>query len=144
MIETLLSFCINHSTIIILFTGEVAVAEFTNEACRDGGVNPYDSLLFYCKIYEATLLRVVVPSGQQEIISLGDTVADVVLPTGYTAVSLDIIVIDDSKRNFNLTLSIDSASLLKDGYIRCDDTSAKGAQAKCRIGKQLPSLCSLH
>ena len=104
------------------------MAKFKNEACEAGGVKPYDSLLFSCKTYEAVLLRVVFPSRQQEIISLGDTVADVDLPTGYTVVSLDITEIDNSKRNFNLTLSIDNASRLKGGYITCDDTTEKAAK----------------
>ena len=121
-------------------TGETSVAEFTNETCKDGGVNPHDSLLFYCKICEVVLLRVVLPSGQQEVIVLGDSIADVDLPTGYTAVSLDITEIDSSKRNFNLTFSIDNASRLKGGYIKCDDTTGKEAKAKCPIGKLLSSL----
>ena len=116
------------------------MAKFTNEACNTGGVKPYDSLLFYCKIYEAVLLRVILPSGQQEIISLGDSAADVDLPTGYTVVSLDIKEIDNSNRNFNLTLSIDNASRLKGGFIRCDDTADKGAEVRCLIGKLSPSL----
>ena len=110
------------------------MAEFKNEACKADGVKPYDSLLFNCKIYETLLLRVVFPAGDQEIISVGDTPADVNLPPGFSAVSLDITT-ENNNRNFNLTLSIDSASLLKDGYITCDDTSKKRAKARCPIGK---------
>ena len=111
------------------------MANFTNKACFTGGVKPTDSLYFNCKIYGAVLLRVVLPTGDQEIISVGDTAADVVLPLGFTAVSLDIKEIDDSRRNFNLELFIARASLLEDGEIICDDTTPrKEAKAECPIG----------
>ena len=99
------------------------MANFLTEACTTGGVKPSDPLLFTCEVNGVTLLRVMLPTGDQEIISVGDTAADVVLPTGFTAKSLDITVINDSTRNFNLTLSIDSASLLGGGEIICDDTT---------------------
>ena len=104
-----------------------------------------DTLLFTCEVYEAVLLRVVLPTGDQEIISVGDTVTDVALPTGFTAVSLDITEIDDSTRNFNLTLSIDRASHLKGGNIKCDDTTPTNiAMAGCLLGKlNPPANCSL-
>ena len=112
------------------------MADFTNQACVTGGVKPSDPLSFTCEVNEAVLLRVEVPSGNQEIISLGDTAADVALPTGFTAVSLNITEIDESTRNFSLTLSIDSASLLEGGNITCDDTTPKKvAKAGCPIGK---------
>ena len=105
-----------------------------NKACAAGGVRPSDSLLFMCKIYEAVLLRIVLPSGDQEIISLGDTAADVVLPHGFTAVSLNITEIDGHRRNLSLTLSIDNASQLDGGEIKCDNTtSLKEAVARCPI-----------
>ena len=76
----------------------------------------------------------MLPTGDQEIISLGDTAADVDLPPGFTAESLDITVIDGSTRNFNLTLSISSASLLGGGEIICDDTTPNNeANATCPI-----------
>ena len=78
----------------------------------------------------------MLPTGDQEVISSGDTAADVALPSGFTAVSLDITVVDESTRNFNLTLSIDSASRLEGGNITCDDTTpGKVAKAGCPIGK---------
>ena len=122
------------------------MAKFTNEACATDGVKPTDPLLFICKIYDAPFLRVILPSGHQEIISVGDTVADVVLPHGFTAVSLDIREIDHSKRNFNLILSIDSAFQLEGGEITCDNASSlKSAKAGCPIGKLIsPSNFSLH
>ena len=110
------------------------MANFLNEVCTTGGVKPSDPLLFTCEVNGVILLRVVLPTGDQEIISLGDTADDVDLPTGFTAESLDITEIDDSTRNFNLTLSIDSASLLAGGEIICDDTTASNkANATCPI-----------
>ena len=113
------------------------MANFSNEACATGGVKPSDPLLFTCEVNGAILLRVKLSTGDQEIISLGDTPADVDLPPGFTTVSLDIIEIDNSRRNFHLTLSIDNASLLKDGNnITCDDTTPRRtATAICPIGK---------
>ena len=113
-----------------------AVATFTSEACATGGVNPTDPLLFTCEVNGAILLRLVLPTGDMEIVSVGDTAADIALPTGFTAVSLDITEIDRSKRNFHLTISIANASLLGGGEITCDNTtSMKAAKAGCPIGK---------
>ena len=121
------------------------MANFLNEACVTGGVKPSEPLLFNCEVNRSVLLRVVLPTGDQEIISLGDTAADVALPDGFTAVSLNITEIDDSTRNFNLTLSIDRAFRLEDGIITCDNTTSTiTAMAGCPIGKlSRPSNCSL-
>ena len=118
---------------IIAFTGTSAAARFTNESCTTGGVQPNDPLLFTCQLYRAILLRVVLPSGGHEIISIGDTVADVALPSGFDAVSLTITETDNF-RNFDLTLSISTASLLEGGEITCDDTTPiNQAGARCPI-----------
>ena len=110
------------------------MANFTNKECATGGVRPFEPLLFTCEVNGAVLLRVMLPAGDQEIISVGDTPADVALPMGFTAVSLDITEIDNSTRNFKLTLSIESASLLNGGEITCDNTTSRNqAKAKCRI-----------
>ena len=86
----------------------------------------------------------MLPTGDQEIITVGHTADNVVLPTGFTAVSLDITEVEDFKRNFNLTLSIDRASRLAGGEIRCDDISRNVAKAGCPIGKPgPPSKCTL-
>ena len=112
------------------------MATFTNEACATGGVNPTDPLLFTCEVNGVVLLRLVLPTGDQEIVSVGDTAADLSLPTGYTAVSLDITEIDGSRRNFHLTIFIANASLLGGGEIICDNTtSRKAVKAGCPIGK---------
>ena len=124
-----------------LLTEVTAIANFSNEACTTGGVKPYEPLLFTCVVYGAALLRVVLPTGDQEIISIGDTPADVALPAGFTAESLDITEIDGFTRNFNLTFSIDSASLLNGSEIKCDDTTSRNeAKAKCPIIGELSSL----
>ena len=126
----------SHNCAFLQFTDVdlLAVAKFTDEECAAGGVKPSEPLQFTCKIYGVVLLRVVLPTGDQEIISVGDTAAAVALPAGFTAVSLDITEIDESTRNFNLTLSIDSASHLEGGDITCDDTTPKKvAKAGCRI-----------
>ena len=119
--------------IFINFTDATQVANFTNEACANGGVKPSEPLLFICEVY-GVVLRVVLPTGDQEIISIGDTTADVCLPTGFTAMSLNITEIDESTRNIILRLSIASASLLNGGEIKCDDTTPRNeAKAKCPI-----------
>ena len=116
------------------------MANFSNETCVSGGVKPSEPLLFTCEVNGAILLRVILPNGDQEIISSGDTAADVALPTDFTAVSLDITEIDESTRNFKLTLSIESASLLKGGEIKCDDTTSRNeAKATCLIIGKLSS-----
>ena len=97
-------------------------------------MKPYEPLFFTCEVYKTALLRVVLPTGDQEIISAGDTAANVALPIGFMAVSLNIIEIDGSTRTFKVTLSIDSASLLNGGEIKCDDTtSRKEAKANCPV-----------
>ena len=115
------------------------MAYFTNRACATFGVKPTDPLLFTCEINRSVFLRVILPTGDQEIVSVRDTTADVALPVGYTAVSLNITELDESRRNFNLTLSIDRAYLLKGNEIKCDDnTSRREAKAGCPIGKLSP------
>ena len=113
----------------------LAVANFLNEGCETGEVNPSDPLYFTCKIYEVIILRVILPTGAQEIISLGDTVKGVNLPPGFEAVNLTITEVDEYNRNFSLLLSIDSASRLNGGNITCDNTTPlKKATAGCPIG----------
>ena len=130
-----------HYFYLSTLTEATAVANFSSKACTTGGVKPSEHLLFTCEVYGAALLRVVIPTGDQEILSIGDTVTDVALPAGFTAVSFTITEIDESTRNFILTLSIDSAALLNDSEIKCDDTtSRKEAKAKCPIIGELSSL----
>ena len=104
-------------------------------------MKPSQPLLFTCEVNGIALLRVVLPTGDQEIISIGDTAADVAMPAGFTAVFVNITEIDESTRNIKLILLIDSASLLNGSEIKCDDTtSRKEAKAKCPIIGELSSL----
>ena len=117
------------------------MAQF-NTTCEPGVVQPTDPLLFTCEVNGVVLLQVKLPSGDQETISVGDDTADVDLPTGFTPVSLSIKEVDESRRNFSLTLSIDHAYLLEGSEITCDDSTPKNrVKAKCPIGK--PSKCAL-
>ena len=85
-----------------------------------------------------SLLELVLPSGEQETITVGDEVDHIPLPAGFTAVSLDVTEIFGSIRNFVLTLSIASASLLAGGEIRCDDgTGNITAKAGCILVGEL-------
>ena len=124
------------------FTDALTMAYFTNSLCETGGVQPTDRLLFTCNVDNTVLLRVVLPTGYQEIISIGDSFGDVNLPSGFNAVFLDIVEIDDSRRNFTLVLSIDKASRLEGGEIICDNTTSQnGVRKGCPIGK-LIHYCS--
>ena len=87
-----------------------------------------DPLLFTCELSNVIGLRVILPNGVQEVISIGDNVNNpeliVIVSDGFIAVSLNIMsVIDKIARNVSLTLSITNASLLDGGEIICDDTT---------------------
>ena len=84
---------------------------------------PTDSLLFTCELSEVALLRVVLPTGDQEVMSIGETISYIALPAGFNAVSLNIKEIDEITRTFSLKISIVNASLLGGGEMRCDDTT---------------------
>ena len=60
-----------------------AVASFSDTRCTAGGVCPNDPLVFTCKVNESILLQVILPTGDQEVVSIGDTASDVALPAGY-------------------------------------------------------------
>ena len=109
------------------------MASFNDSRCAAGGVCSSDPLLFTCELSDVFVLRVVFPTGYKEHISVGDTVADVALPDGYTAVSLDILGVDSSTRKISLTLSIKNSSLLNGGQIRCNDTIKNVVMAGCPL-----------
>ena len=109
-----------------------SVASFNDSRCSADGVCSTDPLLFTCELKEVRLLRVILPTGDQEIISLGDSAADVALPGGFQAVFLNVSPIDDAIRNIFLTLSIANASLLRGGEITCDNT-VEGVMAGCPL-----------
>ena len=112
-----------------------SLAHFNDTRCTAGGVCATDPLLFTCELNEIILLKVVLPTGDHESISLGDTAASVALPAGFTAVALTIHVleINESERNISLTLSIASASLLNCSVITCDDTQGNEMVAGCPV-----------
>ena len=100
------------------------MAHFNDLRCTSGSVCATDPLLFTCELNGVILLRVVLPTGDYEHISLGDTAADVhLLPAGFSAESLHITKINDDIKNISLTLSIANASLLNCSEIICDDTT---------------------
>ena len=126
------------------FTGGPSVAGFTNEACNTDGVKPSYPLIFICEIYEAFLLRIVLPTGDQEIITLGDETDYITLPPGFTAVSLTLRETEQFRGNFSITIYVESASHLRGGNITCDDTSSrKRATAGCTIGNVIAVHLSL-
>ena len=73
---------------------------------------PNDPLVFTCEVNEAAFLHVILPTGEHESVSIGDSVNDVVFSAGFTADSLVITSVDDFRRNISLTFSIVKASLL--------------------------------
>ena len=76
-----------------------------------------------CEVNEILSLRVTLPTGDTDTVTLGDTKDDLNLPNGFTVNSLVIGGTAVSTRNFTLTLSIRNASILNDGSITCDDTT---------------------
>lgn len=98
-----------------------ALAYFNDSRCTSGGVCPTDPLTFTCEINEIIALRVNLPTGDMETVSLGNTKDNLNLPNGFTANSLVIVETDKSTRNFSLTLSVMNASLLNCGEIVCND-----------------------
>ena len=110
------------------------MASFSDPRCEADGVCLSDPLTFTCEINGAISLRVGLPNGHDETVSLGYGPEDVFLPDGFTAVTLSITEIDSSTRNFLLTLSIANASLLVGGEISCDDgTDNNVAMAECPV-----------
>ena len=105
-----------------------------------GGVHFTDPLLFTCELYEVFLLRVVLPTGDMEQMSIGDNADDVVLPAGFKAVSLNIIELETFTRNIGLTFSIANASLLDGGNIICDNSNGKAVMAGCLIDSKLINI----
>ena len=111
-------------------------AWFNDTRCLADGVCSTDPLLFTCELKEVFFIGIVLPSGKQEFASYLDTPQDISLPTGFTAVSFVVRVVNESMNqwNFSLTMLIEKAYLLDGGEIRCDDTTLKNVQkARCPL-----------
>ena len=122
------------------------MASFSDVRCVADGVCPNDSLVFTCKISNVSALRIILPSGDQEVVSLGDTASSVGLPAGFTADSLVITETDNYRRNIALTISIEKASLLNGSQIKCDDVSRNdniSAMTGCPLAGE-PSVYTMH
>ena len=127
-----------HVNVLSLHAGisPSAVASFNDTRCKTGGVCSTDPLLFTCGLQEVSILRVWLPTGYQESVSVGDNVKHLALPAGFTAVSLNILELDTNRiRNIFVTLSIANASLLDGGEIACDDTIEQNVTAGCPLLK---------
>ena len=120
-----------------------AVASFSDTRCTAGGVCPNDPLVFTCEVNDASSLRVILPTGEQDVVSVGNISLNLHLPAGFTIDNLFIAEMDTLKRNFSLTLSIENASLLNGGQITCDDTTTRStAMAGCPLAGE-PSVHNL-
>ena len=123
---------------------DAAEASFSDDRCDADGVCPSDPLTFTCEINEIPILQVVLPNGEVEFVSPGisQDKLNEELPDGFTAEDLVITPIDNASRNYVLTLSIASASLLDGGVITCDGATGSSANAGCPIlGKNCKLLC---
>ena len=95
-----------------------------------------DHLLFTCELHDVLGLRVMLPNGYADTVSVRDTSLRRGLPAGFREVSLSIntSVINEFERNVSLTLSIANASLLDGREIVCDDTTLwNEVMAGCRV-----------
>ena len=111
-----------------------SLAGFDNSRCKNGCVHSTEPLSFTCELINVFVLRIVLPNGGLESLSIGDTASDVGLPDGFRAKSLNIVVIDGSTRSFSLKLSITNASLLDGREIICDDTTPRNkVMAGCPV-----------
>ena len=109
------------------------MAYFNDSRCVADGVYSTDPLLFTCELNAVMLLQLVLPTGDQEYISIGGSADNMVLPAGFTVKFLNMRVIDEVTKNFSLSLSIANASLLEDGEIKCYDSLGNGALAGCLL-----------
>ena len=131
----------NIATIPCISDATSPVASFNDSRCAAGGVCATDPLLFTCELTEVIILRVVFPNGDREHFSVNVTAAAAALPDGFNIVSLNITEIDESTRNYSLTLFITNASFLNGGKITCDDTTPTNiAEAGCPFVSMLIHL----
>ena len=113
------------------------MASFNDSRCESGGVDYTDPLFFTCELNEVGSMRLKLPTGYQESLTIGHTTDDIVLPVGYIVLSLIISEISTSKRNISITLSIVNAALLDGGEITCDDTTTRNVvMAACPLASE--------
>ena len=60
---------------------------------------PNDPLVFTCEVNDAAALRVILPSGLKDTVSLGYRASDISLPAGFTANCLEITPVGTFTRN---------------------------------------------
>ena len=113
--------CLYLNVADFLFSTYSSVAWFNDSRCVAGGVCPNDPLLFTCQLKDIIALRIVLPSGIEEVVSLSDTPTDVNLPAGFTVASSVVSDVNENSKMYKLTISIANASLLDGGEIICDD-----------------------
>ena len=117
-------------------TASSSLTRLDGSKCEDNCVYSTDPLLFTCELNHVSLLRVKFPDGYHEAVGIGDTERSVVLPAGFSAVSLNISK-NRYRSNISLKLLIANASLLDGGEITCDDSSGNNVTAGCRLCGEL-------
>ena len=109
-----------------------SLTRLNGSKCEENCVYSTDPLLFTCELNRVFLLLVKFPNGYREAVSVGDTLQSVTLPTGFSAVSLNISN-NTYTRNITLKILIANASFLDGGEITCDDSSGNKVTAGCRL-----------
>ena len=108
------------------------MASFSDGRCVADSVHPNDPLLFTCKVNNIVVLRVVLPNDFESIVVRDES--DLVLPAGFTVMSVVIAGDDPAPRSISLTIAIANASLLACGEITCDDGFGRiAASAGCPL-----------
>ena len=107
------------------------MASFSDGRCDTDGVRSNDPLFFTCELNNVVVLRVVLPNGFVSIVTVE---RDLVLPAGFTVISLEFEVVGGDPRSISLTIAIANASLLAGGEITCDDGLGEiAASAGCPL-----------
>ena len=110
----------------------LAVASFSDGRCDTDGVRSNDPLFFTCELNNVVVLRVVLPNGFVSVFVHDES--DLVLPAGFTVMSVEVVGGDPAPRSISLTIAIANASLLAGGEITCDDGVGEiAASAGCPL-----------
>ena len=115
------------------------MASFNDSRCAAAGVRSTDPLLFTCEFNEVANLQLILPTGYRDNINVGSTVANTDPPAGFTAITVNVTVLNAKFRNILIIFSIANASLLNGGKITCDDTQGTKVMAGCVL--QGRSIC---